>query len=191
MKINYVTTNKFKFTIAEHFFINDAEHELVQRVMETPEIQAETCEEVATFSAIYAAKEIGEPCVVMDIGFFIPALNGFPGPFLKYTNKWLSEERLLKMLDETDDRSAYFIDVLAVGFPNGESKLFSRKTDGSLAKAGEYTPSHWPANSLFIPDGHSIPLGSMSDAEQADFWRQSDENWAKLLAFLNNQPAVS
>jgi XTP/dITP diphosphohydrolase len=191
MKINYLTTNKLKFEIAKRFFDSTDGYELVQVSFQVPEIQDVSCEEIACQSAIYAAKELGEPCVVMDAGFFITALNGFPGPFVKYTNEWLSEKRLLRMLDENDDRTTYFLDALAVGFPDGTAKVFSHKTSGQLAKEGEYNPSKWPVNSLFIPDGHTTPLGSMSEQEQTDFWHSENTNWSNLVAFLEKMPLAN
>jgi len=185
MKINYLTTNKLKFDIAKQFFDLADGHELIQLSFQVPEVQDMSCEEIARQSAIFAAKEIGEPCVVMDAGFFITALNGFPGPFVKYVNEWLSEAQLVRLLDETDDRTAYFIDALAVGFPDGTAKVFSHKTMGTLAREGEYESSKWPANSLFIPNNHSYPLGQMSDQDQTNFWHSENTNWQKLIEYLN------
>lgn len=185
MKINYLTSNKLKFAIAAQFFDSVGDYELVQHSFQVPEIQDPSCEEIARQSAVYAAKEIGEMCVVMDAGFYIEALNGFPGPFVKYVNEWLSEARLLRMLDESDSRTAYFTEALAIGFPDGTAKVFSHKTMGRLAGEGEYTPSDWPANSLFIPDGHSTPLGRMSEQGQTDFWHSENVNWQKLTQYLS------
>ena len=187
MKINYLTTNNLKFEIAKRFFNAIREYELVQLTHHIPEIQDTSCEEIARQSAIHAAQQIGEPCIVMDAGFFIPALNGFPGPFVKYVNEWISEERLLRMLDTNDNRAAYFTDALAVGFPDGTAEVFSHRTMGRLANKSEYRPSKWPANSLFIPDGHTIPLGSLSNEAQTDFWASQNENWPKLIAYLKEK----
>lgn len=187
IKINFLTTNELKFAIAKQFFGSADGYELVQHSFQVPEEQNALCEDIARQSAIYAAKEIGEACVVMDAGFFINALNGFPGPFVKYINEWLSEDRLLRMLDENDDRTAYFTDALAVGFSDGTAKVFSHRTTGRLAKQGEYTPSNWPVNSLFIPDGYSAPLGLMSEKEQTDFWHSESKNWQKLTEYLSGK----
>src|SRR5690606_64360 len=119
MKINYLTTNELKFKIAENYFKDLEGFELVQRSLEVPEIQDASCEEIARFSAVYAARQMGEPCVKMDAGFFIAALGGFPGPFVKYVNEWLSEGQLLTLLNGSNDRSAYFLDATAIGFPDG------------------------------------------------------------------------
>lgn len=184
MKINYVTTNTLKSDIAKQFFSAIDGYELVQCTLAVPEIQDTSCEEIASKSALFAAKELGEPCVVMDAGFFIPALGGFPGPFVKYVNSWLSEEKYLQLLDENDDRTAYFTDALAIGFPDGTVQVFSHNTMGTLARAGEYTHTKWPANSLFIAQGHSRPLGELPSQQQTDFWHAENTTWAELIAYL-------
>lgn len=135
-----------------------------------------------------AAKELGEPCVAMDAGFFIEALNGFPGPFVKYVNEYLSEKQILSMLTADDSRSAYFLDALAVGFPDGTYKVFSHKTVGRLAGDGEYVSTEWPVNSLFIPKGFSTPLGSMSKLQQEEFWYSENQSWRALIEFLSKKP---
>lgn len=187
MKINYLTSNPLKFKIAERYFENIGGYELVQHSFKVPETQDDSCESIARESATYAAKELDEPCVAMDAGFYIEALNGFPGPFVKYINQWLNEEQILKMVDKTDSRSAYFIDALAIGFPDGSAQVFSHKTYGKLANVGEYQASDWPVNSLFIPNGYSKPLGSMSDDEQVEFWSHENQNWEELVEFLTKK----
>ncbi len=184
MKINYLTTNTLKFKIAKNYFDGLDEHDLVQYTFEAPEIQHESCEEIARYSAVYAAQQIGEPCVKMDAGFFITALNGFPGPFVKYVNDWLSEEKILALLDGESDRRAKFIDASAIGFPDGTSEVFVREFAGTIAERGEYQPSRWPANSLFIPYGYDIPLGSMSAEEQERYWHGGI--WPELIEYLND-----
>lgn len=183
MKINFVTTNKLKFEIAEAFFENlSGDYELVQYAIDTPEIQDTSVEEIARQSALWAAKETNEPSIKMDVGFFITALNGFPGPFVKYINDWLTQDNILKMMEEYTDRSAYFEDALAIAYPDGSSRVFVNKTLGSLTKQKDLNNTKWPANLLFIPDGLNQTLGSMTDEDQNKFW--SDGNWPKLIEFL-------
>lgn len=184
MKINYLTTNKLKFKIAQNYFDKLPGVELVQQVFETPEIQAETCEQIAAYSAVFAAHQLGEPCVKMDAGFFIPALGGFPGPFVKYVNDWLSEEKYLALMSDEDDRSMYFEDVTAVAFADGTVKTFAKRYYGKMAEPGNYIPSKWPANSLFIPDGYEKPLGSMSSEEQEEYWK--DGVLPEVVAYLSS-----
>lgn len=190
MKINYLTSNQLKFKIAQQFFKDVPDVELVQHSFAVPEIQDSSCEVIAQDSAVYAAKQLGEPCVVMDAGLFIEALGGFPGPFVKYINEWLTEDQIVRLLADDDNRSAYFLDALAIGYPDGSAEVFSYKTPGTIAKPGQYEASKWPANSLFIPLGHSQPLGLMSENEQADFWQQENKTWSLLVDFLAAQPSA-
>ena len=185
MKINFVTGNKLKFAIAEAYFapLGDA-FELQQLSIDVPEIQAATVEEVASFSALEAVKVAGEACIVSDAGLVIEALNGFPGPFLKYVNTWLRVEGFLRLLNGVENRRAYFEDTLAVAFPDGTVRAFTRREYGIIAESAEESESDWPANDLFIPDGYTIPLGEMSNDEQVAFWGAGV--WPDIVQYLQN-----
>jgi non-canonical purine NTP pyrophosphatase (RdgB/HAM1 family) len=173
-----------KFEIAKLYFEKIAgDYELVQYAIDTPEIQDRSVEEIARQSALWAANETGEPCIKMDVGFIIPALNGFPGPFVKYVNDWLTQKDFLKLMEDKADRSAYFEDATAIGYPDGSSQVFSLKTHGTINDTEDPTNTRWPVNLLFIPEGHNQPLGSLSDEEQHEFW--CDGNWPKLVDYLN------
>lgn len=182
MKVNYLTTNELKFKIAKNYFDTTDDIELIQHAFDVPEIQSDSCGEVACYSAVYAAKELGEPCVKLDAGFFIDTLGGFPGPFVKYVNEWLDEEKYLALLEGTTNRAAYFLDATAVGFPDGTSRVFTKKYGGTIVENGHYIPSAWPANSLFIPDGYDEPLGAMPDLVQEKYW--GDGLWAEVVEYL-------
>jgi XTP/dITP diphosphohydrolase len=155
---------------------------LVQYGIDTPEIQDDSVEVIARQSALWAAKETGEPCIKMDVGFFIPALNSFPGPFVKYVSERLSQDDLLRLMEHNKDRRAYFEDATAIGYPDGTSKVFSFKNHGSISLVRGESNGQLPANSLFIPDGYEQALGSMSDEDQNKYW--GDGNWPKLIESL-------
>ena len=179
MKINFATGNSFKYEIAKAFFDKlGPEYELVQYDMEISEIQSHSVEEIAMQAAINIAKEKQEPCIKVDVGFYIEALNGFPGPFIRYINEQLSCEDYLRLLGNTQNRNAYFLDSLAIGYPDGTAKVFTRKTTGSIARSVEQ-PGRWPTNDLFVPDGHSQPLGQLSNDEQVAFW--GDGSWPDVI----------
>lgn len=188
MKINYVTTNSLKYKVAARYFEQHRDtHELTQYSLDTPEIQSKFVAEVAEHSALWAAKEIGQPCVKLDAGFFISSLNGFPGPFIKYINDWLTQEDFLKLLEDKTDRSAYFEDAIAIGYPDGTSKVFTQKMHGSIATIANPNATKWPANLLFIADGHTAPLGSLSQEDQAHYWNSHQTGWQHLVEYLDSQ----
>jgi non-canonical purine NTP pyrophosphatase (RdgB/HAM1 family) len=179
MKINFATGNSFKYEIAKAFFDKlGPEYELVQYDLEIVEIQSDSVEEIAKQAAISIAKEKQEPCIKVDVGFYIEALNGFPGPFIRYVNEQLSCKDYLRLLEDDQDRSAYFLDSLAIGYPDGTAKVFTRKTKGTVARAVDQI-GRWPTNDLFIPDGYSRPLGELSNDEQVKFW--GDGSWPDVI----------
>jgi len=174
-----------KFEIAQTYFEKiSGDYELVQLAIDTPEIQDESVEEIARQSAVWAAKDTGEICIKMDVGFFIKALNGFPGPFVKYANDWLTQDDFLKLMEGKEDRSAYFEDATAIGYPDGVSEVFSLKNLGSIASVKDQVNTRWPANLLFVPEGYQYALGSMTDNEQNRYW--GDGNWPRLIEFLKH-----
>lgn len=182
MKINFVTGNSLKFEIAKRYFADlDDSYELIQLKLDTPEVQSVSAEDVARHSAVWAAREVGVPCIKMDVGFEINALNGFPGPFVRYVNDWLGVKDYLNLMQDKKDRTARFIDVTAIGFPDGSSEVFNVSTPGIIADRAE-NEDEWPANALFIPEGYEIPLGSMTKDEQVKFW--GDGNWPAVIEYF-------
>lgn len=185
MKINFVTTNTLKFEIARSYLSKLAgDCELVQYSIDTPEIQDNSVEQIAIRSAFWAVKETGEACVKTDVGFFIEELKGFPGPFVKYVNEWLSQEDVIRLMHGKLNRNAYFKDSMAIAFPDGSSSVFTTKVIGRLADAPDPNNQRWTMNSLFIPKGYDRTLGSMSDDEQGKFWENG--LWPQLIEYLKS-----
>ena len=171
-KINFVTTNAYKFEVAQKFFstISDKAFELVQYDIEAPEIQDESEQEIARQSAIWVSRQLGEHAISSDVGFHIKSLGGFPGPFVKYANKWLQPNDVLNAMRPYTDRSAHFVDVLALASPDGASHTFTSKTPGTILEAESIPNIKWTMDALFVPEGYSKTLAEMSDDEQDAVW---------------------
>lgn len=190
MIINFVTTNTLKFEAAKAFFdALDGDYELRQLALDTPEIQDESVETIARESALWATQQSGEPCIKMDVGFSIAALNGFPGPFVKYINDWLTQDDVLTMMNGRDDRTAYFQDALAIAYPDGTTQVFSVKTHGTISQSKVDGETRWPMNLLFVPEGYTRSLGSLSNDEQNIFWSNSNSSWPLLIEYLERTTA--
>ena len=67
-----------------------------------PEIQASSSLEIAKFTAIQAAKELGLPVLREDHSLFITALGGFPGPYTSYFDKKIPAEKILELKNNPD-----------------------------------------------------------------------------------------
>jgi len=115
-----------------------------------PEIQAENLEEIASFTAKWAAEKTKKAVFVEDAGLFIQALNGFPGPYSSYVYKTLGNRGILKLLDEETHRKAFFISVIAYCEPLSEPITFIGKVNGTIAYEIRGDKG-WGFDPIFIP----------------------------------------
>ncbi len=186
LKLNFVTTNSLKFAVAQNFFKQAGlidTIELKQHNQETPEIQADTVEEIALSSAKWIGDQLQEPVVVADAGLSITALKGFPGPYMKYVNSKLTPKQIIALMSEESDRSAEFIDALAYYDPKtGTSQVFTSTTlRGSIA-TDLASSQGYMIDQLFIPEGHNVSLAELSEEDRTTIWDTS--RWKKLMEFL-------
>jgi non-canonical purine NTP pyrophosphatase (RdgB/HAM1 family) len=178
MNITFITTNTYKFRILQKI---GAEFgiDVVQSARETPEIQAFSPVEVAAFSAQWGAKQLGIPVVTVDFGVAIPALGGFPGPFVKYINAWLKPENVLKLLEHVEDRSAIYMKAYAFCAP-GEGPI-TQEAHFPMTMATEVHPTDDPK---YMFDRICIPEGSnktVSEESRADRAARFDDSYRKFL----------
>jgi XTP/dITP diphosphohydrolase len=186
-EIYYVTTNAHKFKIAENFFAVSGLSKKIKikhKLLECPEIQEQSLDKIALFSARWAAKIIKKPVITSDCGFVIESLGGFPGPFVKYINNWLVPDDILKIMKNKNNRRAYFIDALAYAEPNGLEKVFSCKTYGRLASKPAIKAKS-TVDSLFIPNNYNKPLEQLNEEEKINVWNTS--RWRKFEKFIINR----
>ena len=180
-KILYIVTgNLKKYKIARSALLPYS-IEVKQLDFETPEIQSTSIEEVAKYSAKFAAVRTGKTIIKGDFGMNIEALNGFPGPFPKFINKWLSVNQFINLYKDEDNKRACFIDALAYCRPNEEPVCFVVKTYGTLTTQ----PSGDNGNmidSVFIPDGFDKTLASFSEEETVKLW--SNDRYKQLAEYL-------
>lgn len=170
-KITLVTGNKAKL-INTRNKLKPFGIEVDNIKMETIEIQADTAEEVAAYSAKYAAEILKEPVLKIDSGLYVESLNGFPGPYTHYCEDTIGNKGLLKMMKGNINRNAEFREALAYCYPGKEPVVFSSITKGRIAtrESGKYG---WSWDFLFIPEGKDVTLGHFEDEERFNLWDDS------------------
>lgn len=186
--IVFVTGNAYKFQIAKSVLDGSA-FKLVRRKLDVPEIQNESVEKIAAFSARWASDVLKKPVAVSDAGCYIEALKGFPGPFVKYINRWLSAEDLLQIMRDKKNRRVIWQDCLAYGEPGKKPVTFMSYFNGRLAvKAGVniHRRNYGWMDTLFVPDGHTAPLSELPTEAYLKFWSQNEnhDSWRKLSRYL-------
>ena len=135
-----------------------------------PEETGTTFAENALLKARSACQETGLPALADDSGLCVNALDGQPGI---YSARWAGEDKDFDMamgfidakLIDNDDRSAYFIAVLALAFPNGEEYTFEGRAEGNLIwpPSGDKGFGYDP---MFVPEGKRLTFGEMEAGEK-------------------------
>ena len=102
-EIIYVTGNWAKIAAAKQF-LEPLGFKINNVKMDTIEIQADTMEEVAKYSAKYASDKLKTNVLKNDSGLIITALNNFPGPYTHYVEDTLGEDKILKLMEDEKNR---------------------------------------------------------------------------------------
>ncbi|WP_429810978.1 RdgB/HAM1 family non-canonical purine NTP pyrophosphatase [Ensifer sp. B1-9] len=150
-----------------------------------PDETGTTFEENATIKALASAKASGLPALSDDSGLAIDALGGAPGV---YTANWaeredgsrdfaMAMEKVEKALQEKGaitpaERTARFVSVLCLAWPDGHVELFRGEVEGHVV---------WPPRGsqgfgydpVFQPKGYETTFGEMS-ADEKHGWKPGD-----------------
>ncbi len=138
-----------------------------------------TFEHNALIKARRIAKETGKISIADDSGIEVDALGKRPGVHsARYSGENASdEENRIKMFKELegvsmDKRTARFVCVIAVVFPDGKEILSRGVVDGRIAK--EERGSHgFGYDCMFIPDGYDKTFGELPSELKNSFSHRS------------------
>ena len=133
-----------------------------------PEETGASFAENARLKAMAAARASGELSLADDSGLTVTALGGRPGI---YSARWAGPrrdfrramERVERELAGETDRSAAFVCALALAWPDGASRGFEGRLEGTLVwpPRGERGFGYDP---MFVPAGHEETFGEMDPA---------------------------
>jgi len=182
-QIVFITSNEFKVKVA-NVSLEGTGVEVISRKMSCPEIQDEDVRKIAEYSAKYAAEKLQIPVLKNDCGFYIDALNGFPGPFMAYVERWISPEGFLKLMKGVENRKAKFVYCTTYCEPGKEPVSFVAETPGTISEKleGKYG---WGSDFFFIPEGKDKTMACFPDDERAKLW--SDKNWKEFTKFIKSK----
>ena len=128
------------------------------------EIQADSLREVV-LGCLAQLKEQGlRDFVIDDSGLFVPALKGFPGVYSSYALKTVGLDGLLRLLDGTKDRSAYFECCIGACI-GGKEFVVSGRCDGAIALGPSGTEG-FGFDPLFVPSGYDRTFAEISIGEK-------------------------
>jgi len=127
--------------------------ELEHQKIDLDEIQSSDPFEIVEHKVRQAYSIVGKPVLVEDVSLAFSALDGLPGPFIKFfVEADNGLENLCRMLDGFEDRSAY--GSVIYGYYDGkELKMIAGKLNGSIAKSPRGEGGYgW--DKIFEPEGY-------------------------------------
>jgi XTP/dITP diphosphohydrolase len=141
----------------------------------------------ALLKARAAAKASGLPALADDSGLEVTALRGAPGI---YSARWAGPKRDFKIamarvaqeLGPAADRSARFVCVLALAWPDGSEAAFEGEVRGRIVSPprGDRGFGYDP---IFVPNGFEETFGDMEPAAKHAMSHRA-QAFGKLLAAL-------
>ena len=126
--------------------------------------------ENATIKALAAAQATGIPALADDSGVCVNGLGGQPGV---YTADWLGPKRdplvgMQRVQDELGDhpdRSAYFVSVLVLAWPDGHTEYVEGRVNGTLAWPIRGNGGHG-YDPMFVPEARDRTFAEMTLEEK-------------------------
>ncbi|SCV39181.1 probable inosine triphosphate pyrophosphatase [Fusarium fujikuroi] len=132
--------------------------------LDLPEIQG-SIEEITIAKCRRAAEMVGGPVVVDDTALCFNAMNGMPGPYIKFFLEAFGPEKLHLLLAGFSDKTAEA--VATIGYcegPGHEPVLFQGRIAGTIVPARGVMRYGW--QTCFQPDGMVLTLAEMPNEEK-------------------------
>ncbi len=111
-QIIFVTSNPNKITEARAI-LGEYNIDVTQLELDIDEVQSHDPMKITEAKVRSAYERVGAPIVVNDSSWEIPALNGFPGGYMKDVASWFEAEDFLALMKNKDDRRIILHDVVA------------------------------------------------------------------------------
>ena len=173
--IHFITSNHQKFTSLQRL-LQPLGVDLQQLDYDFDEGRGLDIQTIAK-SKLSQAKKVfpNKRLIVDDRGFFIPALKGFPGPFVKLLLDSFSYPGIIKLMQDETDRRAIF--SFAVGYFDSEKDhIFVADEEGFIIDEPRGDKLHGWTELLYIYGHSSFPGRSLAEL--------NDEEWQEYLAAI-------
>jgi len=183
-RVVFVTGNAGKLKEVREILADGAPIEVESRDLDLPEIQG-TTQEIAMEKCRRAAELIGGPVITEDTALCFAAMNGLPGPYIKFFLRELGHEGLNRMLDGFSTRAAWALCTFAYSAgPGTEPVLFEGRTDGTIVRARGPAKFGW--DPVFEAEDTGLTYAEM-DAPQKNAISHRGRAVQKLRTYLQAQ----
>jgi non-canonical purine NTP pyrophosphatase (RdgB/HAM1 family) len=178
-KVTFVTGNQNKADFLAKFLGHPVHH----IKLDLDEIQSLDSVEIVRHKSKQAYDTVGSPVLVEDVSVVINALGRLPGPFIKWFEQELGLDGIIRLLKNTQDRTAT-VAVTYAYFDGASLKLFRDKVLGSIAEKPEYGGYDFGWNPIFIPHGSTKTFAQMNEEEIERYSLRTRKVYPELKKFL-------
>lgn len=125
---------------------------------------------------------VGRPVLVEDVSLSFDALNGLPGPYIKWFIDGAGAEACCRMLDGFDSRGAEAICTFGY-FDDAEVKYFQNRAKGSISEhpRGE---NGFDWDCIFINDAYDITRAEMDQETNEKTYADIMKPFAEVREFI-------
>ena len=180
-EIVFVTHNKGKIASAERA-LRDVNIRIFEYDLDEP--RSDDIKYISKQKVMEAYEIVKTPCISMDSGFWIDALNGFPRAFVNFSLDTLGIDGILKLMEGKENRACRFTECLS--YYDGKNLYqFDGKHEGEISKEilGKDTAKKWSDLwYIYKPKGYDKTLAEMSDEERENRIRYDSVNSMDVFA---------
>jgi XTP/dITP diphosphohydrolase len=177
-EIIFVTTNKGKIASAQKELTNI---KVLPIEAELNEPRSDDIKEIAKQKVLQAYSIVKRPCIALDSGFFILALNGFPRAYVNHMLDTIGIEGVLKLLRDEENRECEFRSCLAY-YDGEEMRFFESKSPGVISQGirGSENENRWSDLwYLFIPQHFHKTLAEFDETDFMEYNRVKEDSGMK------------
>ena len=174
----FITGNQHK----ADYFSRQMGMDIPHQKVELEELQSLDLHEIVAHKLKQAYQIVGSPVIVEDVSLGYNALNGLPGPFIRWFTEVAGPEACCWLLDGYDDRSAVI--SCTFGYYDGQKmEFFDSAMHGTISKrpAGE---NGFGFDSFFVMEGRSETRAEMPQEEIEKTYAEQMKPFAKVRKFL-------
>lgn len=160
----FVTSNREKIEDAVKLL---PEYKIEHIDFEVPEIQSFDIHRIVEHKIKFAYEHVHKPCFVLDSGWYLDCLNGFPGPLVRWYFEIVKEDKICQIAHLLKNAKCHWTTFL--GYHDGERITYIEETIyGTLPKSPRgFGGYNW--DRILVPDGSNKTFAEMSFEEKQSY----------------------
>lgn len=143
---------------------------------------------MARDKALRVFEQIKEPVVVSDDNWIVPALNGFPGPYMKYINHTFTANDWLRLMKDVTDRRIILRQVI-VYQDQQQQQVFATDVEATILREARGQSSYPHTAVISFDGGKTSAAEIISDGKSALYDANRPTSWHDLCKWLKKQSA--